>query len=690
MPVAPAAAQAASPGWNLGLHANDVSTLGNTGAESLAHDPVSGDLFAKSIQYGAGEPLQLARITQSGAVSIIGTFSMRNSGESGIARDPLTGGIIVSDESPSGNDRIALIDPVSASVTTLFTLPWALNPNANGLGQQQYAPDTNHPSRLYFWDTTNSKLYLLNRSTSTLTELLALDQTNATGQHVATALNDIVFDAGTGTILMTEGASRSILEIDPSTLPPTVTTLYAGLSGLPKAIALDAGAGMLYVNMDDAIVAGPRAGGSLSLVADSFQASADLHVAPASDGTGVALYAAYRTFDAVHDTVFEITPTTGACAAPPSGMVAWWPLDGNATDARGGNDGALEGSGGTFVSAKVNTGFKSGGQASLVRVEDAVSLDVTDLTLDAWIRHDAMNLFTEVLVWKGDSAGTSLTTSYALGVLGTSSSAPGHVSFFVSDGAAGQGLTSTQSLPLGSFHHVAVTADGSFLRIYIDGQLDAQAVQTVTPHNSGFPLQMGSISGAVAANYLNGVIDEVELFDRALSASELKAIFDAGSDGMCVGPADSDGDGVADDVDNCPTVANPLQTDTDGDGVGDACDPLTYGFSGFLRPVDNLPVVNSVRAGQTVPVKFSLGGDQGLEIFVFGYPKSQTILCNSTAPVDGIEETMTAGKSTLQYDTGTSTYTYAWKTDADWSGTCRQLVVKLADGSTHRANFQLK
>lgn len=115
-----------------------------------------------------------------------------------------------------------------------------------------------------------------------------------------------------------------------------------------------------------------------------------------------------------------------------------------------------------------------------------------------------------------------------------------------------------------------------------------------------------------------------------------------------------------------------------------------YAFTGFFQPVDNLPTFNSVNAGKAIPVKFSLGGDQGLNIFDPDYPKSQQIACDSTATVDGIEQTVTAGSSSLSYDASTDTYTYVWKTERGWAGTCRQLVLKLNDGTFHRANFKFK
>ena len=118
-------------------------------------------------------------------------------------------------------------------------------------------------------------------------------------------------------------------------------------------------------------------------------------------------------------------------------------------------------------------------------------------------------------------------------------------------------------------------------------------------------------------------------------------------------------------------------------------DVLTFEFSGFLRPLENLPMVNRANAGQSIPVRFSLGGDRGLDI-VPGYPRSEQIVCSSGASVNGVDATATAGARSLSYDPATDQYTYAWRTAKAWANTCRQLVVRLLDGSVHRANFTFK
>jgi hypothetical protein len=117
---------------------------------------------------------------------------------------------------------------------------------------------------------------------------------------------------------------------------------------------------------------------------------------------------------------------------------------------------------------------------------------------------------------------------------------------------------------------------------------------------------------------------------------------------------------------------------------------VVYNFTGFFSPVDNPPIQNEVKAGSAVPLKFSLAGNQGLDILAAGYPKTQSISCSSTTPIGAIEEADTAGNSGLSYDAASNQYKYVWKTTKSWKGTCRQLIVKLNDGSEHKANFIFK
>ena len=115
---------------------------------------------------------------------------------------------------------------------------------------------------------------------------------------------------------------------------------------------------------------------------------------------------------------------------------------------------------------------------------------------------------------------------------------------------------------------------------------------------------------------------------------------------------------------------------------------LQYAFAGFFAPIDNGGTLNAMKAGAAVPVKFSLDGDQGLSILAGGSPSSQTIVCESGAPIDAVEQTVTAGSSSLSYDAATDQYTYVWKTNKAWANSCRELTVTLTDGTSHTARFK--
>jgi len=109
-----------------------------------------------------------------------------------------------------------------------------------------------------------------------------------------------------------------------------------------------------------------------------------------------------------------------------------------------------------------------------------------------------------------------------------------------------------------------------------------------------------------------------------------------------------------------------------------------FAWSGFYSPIGEW---NTVHAGSAVPIKFSLGGDRGLDVFAAGSPSSVPVACEGAA-AGASEPTVTPGNSSLTYDPVADRYTYVWKTQKAWAGSCRQLLVTLADGTSHSAMFE--
>lgn len=142
------------------------------------------------------------------------------------------------------------------------------------------------------------------------------------------------------------------------------------------------------------------------------------------------------------------------------------------------------------------------------------------------------------------------------------------------------------------------------------------------------------------------------------------------------------------------TVGSHTRTVTAIDNVGHSKSAsctysVVWPFGGFYSPVNNKPFVNVAKAGSSIPVKFSLGGDRGLGILASGSPTSRVFDPTTTLTPDTIEETLTATPAGLTYDATAQRYQYVWKTDGSWTG-YREFVLRLSDGSVHTAYFQFK
>ena len=238
---------------------------------------------------------------------------------------------------------------------------------------------------------------------------------------------------------------------------------------------------------------------------------------------------------------FTVLPQTATCSLP-LGIVSWWPLDSSGQDVLDGNSGTVLG--GQFVPAEVASGFNS--SSGMISMPSAPNLNVSQFTLESWLRADDISPRNMVIVWKGAvGSGYNLATPYALqvsvlpqitsqgSVFGVTG--PGKISVMLTDGIHDQIYLSNSALSVDErFHHVAATVDGQTVRIYIDGQQDASYPQMVTPFSpSSTFFQVGGILNLTTNNF-QGVIDELALYNRALTAPEIQAIFVSGTAGKCL------------------------------------------------------------------------------------------------------------------------------------------------------------
>jgi hypothetical protein len=219
------------------------------------------------------------------------------------------------------------------------------------------------------------------------------------------------------------------------------------------------------------------------------------------------------------------------CVTPPSGLIAWWAADGDASDFEGAHNGTLN-NGTTFATGEVGQAFNfDASQHQYVDV-GLISLPVT-FTISAWINpsQSVPGVYYEIINsfdgdgWFFDDINGQL-----------------HAETETRTGnAATVYATINAVITTGTWQHVLVTYDGNAgpgqkFHFYVNGAAAAAIAsndQCSTPGTSSFTAKIGAEATAPTIDNFDGRIDELQLFDRVLSADEIAAIYNAGSAGQC-------------------------------------------------------------------------------------------------------------------------------------------------------------
>jgi hypothetical protein len=215
--------------------------------------------------------------------------------------------------------------------------------------------------------------------------------------------------------------------------------------------------------------------------------------------------------------------SAAAASAQPAGLVASYSFEEttgtSVTDASGlSNTGTLSGATRT-ATGKVGRALSFNGVTAVVNVPDSTSLRLTTgMTLEAWVYPTALNGWQTVVMKEvtGD-------LDYAL-YANEDVSRP---SVWLRIGTASQGVAATPSLPLNTWTHLAATYNGSTVTLYRNGTAVASQARTGSIASSTRPVRIGG--NTIWGEYFAGMIDEVRIYNRALSAAEITTDMNAGS-----------------------------------------------------------------------------------------------------------------------------------------------------------------
>ncbi len=248
----------------------------------------------------------------------------------------------------------------------------------------------------------------------------------------------------------------------------------------------------------------------------------------AADGSGASYQPGATFVMAASSTLYAqwIAPV-----APPSGLVSWWRGENNGLDALGANNGTLHSASNfSFAPGKVGQAFSfSGATTEYVDAPSSASLNfgANDFAIATWIKSSDNGSYRRLVTKRGTGNWYSLALN-------------GGKAFF--EIAGGVNCTSSTAVADGQWHHIAVSRDQSGTsprkyHLYIDGVENSSLTDSGLNLDNSAPLELGKWAAESYSGTYSGLMDEVQIFNRSLTAAEIQGIYNAGPAGLALVPS---------------------------------------------------------------------------------------------------------------------------------------------------------
>lgn len=307
---------------------------------------------------------------------------------------------------------------------------------------------------------------------------------------------------------------------------------------------------------------------------------------PDMDGDGVNNYR--EAFD-------RTNPLDPASLSPLSlGLVAHYPFSNSAKDESGfDRDGTVFGAIlGEDRFGLASRAYSFDGASSFISTPATVSQYGSAATFAAWVKVPMSGAYLGAVVSQPkDSSTTGLRLAMQNGQPEASISNPYFYQGYYWWGAPNYSVISPTSFSGGPWRHIVAVSEGWATRLYIDGQEVAATYAWTGGQSSSQTILIGkefeNPMMPWASNVFQGQIDEVRVYDRALSGAEVGDLFANESAALL----DTDGDGLPDVVETdtgvflsgSDTGTSPTDADTDGDGL---LDGVESNSGLFVGPID--------------------------------------------------------------------------------------------------------